>query len=282
MINKIIIIFVKLLNFSLFFHASHDENFDTIEAKQLSNIEDLRFSLINIPFGNRIYYFLSYRKISNNFFNVENFTFIYLLDYDIKWGRKTADALEFQVKNYVKSIDNQSIEKTNEQEVFLKQRISESNESMSTIRNKITHYTTILFAFASALVYLFTKTSVAFCPSFVALIYYYLLLIITVQVINLALFLRKGMMINSFYQSSFKDLRRSDYKHELTKSFYRDWLAKNDDTRYFAGIVKNAEKYLYRSICIGLISFVIVNSFSNENTYIKNDSVLTISETYII
>lgn len=62
-----------------------------------------------------------------------------------------------KVKEYVENIRNQSIEKTKEQEEFLKQRISENNGSMSTIRYKITHYTTIIFAFASALVYLFTK-----------------------------------------------------------------------------------------------------------------------------
>lgn len=282
MINKIFFIFIKILNYSLFFHTSYDENFDTIESEQSISIVNLRFSLINIPLGRKIYYFITYRKTSDNYFNRKNFNLIYLLDYDLKWGRKTANIIEGQVKDYVKNIYNQPIEKTKEQESFLKQRISESNESMSTIRNKITHYTTIMFAFASALTYLYTKTSIPFCPSFVAFIYHYLLFIITVQVLNLALFLRKGMMINSFYQSSFKELRQSDYKHELTISIYRDWLARNDDTRYFSGIVKNAEKYLYRSICIGLISFLVVNSFSNNNTHIKNDNILTIPDSHII
>ncbi|MBN3114380.1 hypothetical protein H4F46_05625 [Pectobacterium brasiliense] len=282
MINKIFSIFIKILNYSLFFHTSYDENFDTIESEQSISFVNLRFSLINIPFGRKIYYFITYRKTSDNYFNRKDFNLIYLLDYDLKWGRKTANIIEGQVKDYVKNIYNQTIEKTKEQESFLKQRISESNESMSTIRNKITHYTTIMFAFASALTYLYTKTSISFCPSFVAFIYHYLLFIITVQVLNLALFLRKGMMINSFYQSSFKELRQSDYKHELTTSIYRDWLARNDDTRYFSGIVKNAEKYLYRSICIGLISFLVVNSFSNNNTHIKNDNILTIPDSHII
>ncbi|ECJ2319310.1 hypothetical protein FNH64_24750 [Salmonella enterica subsp. diarizonae] len=165
----------------------------------------------------------------------------------------------------MENIENQSAEKIKEQEEFLKQRITENNESMSTIRNKITHYTTIIFAFASALVYLFSKTSVVYSSNALALIYYYILLTITVQVVNSALFLRKGMLISSFYQSSFKELRTSAYKHELIKSFYRDWFAKNDDVRYFAGIVKNAEKYLYRAICIGFMFFILITLLSNEN-----------------
>lgn len=136
---------------------------------------------------------------------------------------------------------------------------------MSTIRNKITHYTTIIFAFASALVYLFTKKFVVYTLNTLALIYYYILLTITVQVVNSALFLRKGMLISSFYQSSFKELRMLAYKHEITKSFYRDWFAKNDDVRYFAGIIKNAEKYLYRAIYIGFIFFILITLSSNED-----------------
>ena len=136
-----------------------------------------------------------------------------------------------------------------------------------------------MLAFASALVYLFTKTSAIYSSSVLILIYYYILLIITVQVVNLALFLRKGMLISSFYQSSFKELRTSVYKKELTKSFYRDWFAKNDDVRYFAGIVKNAEKHLYRAICIGFIFFTLITLSSNEN---NQTDTLHSSEVYIV
>ncbi|CAI1570528.1 hypothetical protein [Serratia entomophila] len=265
MINNIAYLIMKFLNYSLLFHTSDDENFDTLEARQKCVLANLRLSLIAIPFGNKNYYIFTFKKIASNFFNKENYGFLFILDYDLKWGRKSPDFIENKVREYVENIGNQSVEKTKEQEEFLKQRISENNENMSTIRNKITHYTTIMFAFASALVYLFTKTSVVYASNTLTLIYYYILLTITVQVVNSALFLRKGMLISSFYQSSFKELRTSAYKHELTKSFYRDWFAKNDDVRYFAGIIKNAEKYLYRAICIGFIFFILITLSSRED-----------------
>lgn len=268
-----------LLNYSLFFHTSNDENFDTLESGWRRVPENLRLSLLAIPFGNKVYYIITYKKINTKFFNKKNYDLFFILDYDLKWGRNSSDFIEEKVKVYANQMDSQSIEKIKEQEEFLKQRISENNESMSTLRNKITHYTTIFFAFASALVYLFTKTSVIFSSDILALIYHYLLFTITIYVTNIALFLRKGMLINSFYQSSFKELRTSVYKHELTKSFYRDWFAKNDDVRYFSGIVKNAEKYLYRAIIIGLISFVLVTFLSKEkkptdNHHISKDYIL--------
>lgn len=256
---------MKFLNYSLLFHTSDDENFDTLEVRQQCVLDNLRLSLLAIPFGSKIYYIFTYRKITTKFLKKENYRFSFILDYDSTWGRKSPEFIENKVNEYVKHIENQPLEKTKEQEEFLKQRISENNENMSTIRNKITHYTTMIFAFASALVYLFAKTSVVYSSNTLALIYYYILLTITVQVVNSALFLRKGMLISSFYQSSFKELRTSTYKHELIKSFYRDWFAKNDDVRYFAGIVKNAEKYLYRAICIGFIFFILITLSSNED-----------------
>lgn len=265
MINNIIYLIIKLLNYSLLFHTSDDENFDTLEVRRQCVHPNLRLSLISIPFGNKNYYIFTFKKVASNFFNTENYSFLLILDYDLKWGRKSPYFIENKVREYVENIENQSAEKIKEQEEFLKQRITENNESMSTIRNKITHYTTIIFAFASALVYLFSKTSVVYSSNALALIYYYILLTITVQVVNSALFLRKGMLISSFYQSSFKELRTSAYKHELIKSFYRDWFAKNDDVRYFAGIVKNAEKYLYRAICIGFMFFILITLLSNED-----------------
>ncbi|HBS2480738.1 hypothetical protein [Klebsiella pneumoniae] len=282
MINNIVYLITKFLNYSLLMHTSDDENFDTLEVKQQCILSNLRLSLLAIPLGNKIYYICTYKKIVDNILKKENYSFTYILDYDLKWGRKSPDLIEKSVSEYVKNIENQSVKKTEEQEEFLKQRISENNESMSTIRNKITHYTTIMFALASGLTYLYTKISVFIFPNLQALIYYYLLLIITTQVLNLALFLRKGMMTSSFYQSSFKELRTSTYKCELTKSFYRDWLAKNDDVRYFTGIVKNAEKHLYRSICIGLIAFLVVSTFPNENVKQNNHGISKFSENYII
>ncbi|WP_270447651.1 hypothetical protein [Klebsiella pneumoniae] len=279
MINNIIYLIIRFLNYSLLFHTSVDENFDTLETRQQCVLDNLRLSLIAIPLGNKIYYILTFKKSSPDLLKKENFGFLFILDYDLKWGRKSPDFIESQVEKYVKNIEAQSMEKTKEQEEFLKQRISENNESMSVIRNKITHYTAIMLAFASALVYLFTKTSAIYSSSVLILIYYYILLIITVQVVNLALFLRKGMLISSFYQSSFKELRTSVYKKELTKSFYRDWFAKNDDVRYFAGIVKNAEKHLYRAICIGFIFFTLITLSSNEN---NQTDTLHSSEVYIV
>lgn len=256
---------IKLLNYSLLFHASCDENFDTLEIRQQCISATLRISLISIPCGNKKYYIFTFRKMVANFFNKENYNFIFILDYDLECKRKSPDSIDNEVKEYVKTIKNQSAKKTKEQEEFLKQRISENNENMSTIRNKITHYTTIMLAFASVLVYLFTKISDVYTSNTLSLIYYYILLTITVQVVNSALFLRKGMLINSFYQSSLNDLITSNYNHELTKSFYRDYLAKNDDVRYFAGIIKNAEKYLYRAICIGFVFFILLTLLSNKD-----------------
>ncbi|PWC22828.1 hypothetical protein DDT52_00730 [Brenneria roseae subsp. roseae] len=282
MINKIIFIVVKILNYSLLFHTSIDDNFDTIEKMEQVSHVNVRISLITIPFGSRIFYFLTYKKEGCIFFEKENFNSFFVLDYDLKWGRKKEDIIESLVNDYKIHIDNQPIEKIKNQDEFLKQKISENNDSMSTVRNKITHYTTIMLALTGALTYLYTKISIADLSNYLSLFFCYLLIIITAQIINLALFLRKGMMVSSFYQSSFKDLKNSSYKHELTKSLYRDWLAKNDDVRYFSGIVKNSEKYLYRAICIGIIAFIIITLSSGSSSEIKTEIFLSVPDTHII
>lgn len=58
---------MKFLNYSLLFHTSDDENFDTLEVRQQCVLDNLRLSLLAIPFGSKIYYIFTYRKITTKF-----------------------------------------------------------------------------------------------------------------------------------------------------------------------------------------------------------------------
>ncbi|EEX9031742.1 hypothetical protein E9Z92_001684 [Escherichia coli] len=272
---------IKLLNFSLLFHTSLDENFDTIEKRNVINSTSLRVSLLCFPVGSKIIYLLTFNKKSNRILDKSNFQFFTSIHYDTLCPRISGTKIEEYVMTYSQYIKSILPKRRKEQEDFLKQRLSENNDSLSNLQSKITHYTTITIALTGAVVYLQTILPSANTNIAIRFISYYLFFILLVDIINLFLFLRKGMMVSSFSQSSFKSLKFDNSNHALTKAIYRDWIARKDDVRYFAGIVRNAEKYLYRSILVGITLYMFSISLQYYSDNPVNEIIFTPSGMFL-
>ncbi|HAM5500668.1 TPA: hypothetical protein IB137_004796, partial [Escherichia coli] len=147
---------IKLLNFSLLFHTSLDENFDTIEKRNVINSTSLRVSLLCFPVGSKIIYLLTFNKKSNRILDKSNFQFFTSIHYDTLCPRISGTKIEEYVMAYSQYIKSILPKRRKEQEDFLKQRLSENNDSLSNLQSKITHYTTITIALTGAVVYLQT------------------------------------------------------------------------------------------------------------------------------
>ncbi|KAB7895994.1 hypothetical protein GA565_08330 [Rouxiella sp. S1S-2] len=277
MINKSLYFLAKIFNCSLLLHVSHDMNFDTVDGK--NNFRDFRISFLQIPLGEKILYFLTYKIIGTTVFSRKNFKFFYSLKFDSIQKRIGSQCIDTLVKQYEQNVSSKlELNQLNQQEAFLTQRISECNDSISNVYNRISYYLTIMLAFFGVITYLFT---VNFNCEFLIIqtIYYYLILIIIFDNISLAFFIKKGLSVNSFHRSSFKDLRTDSGSDALAKSLYRDWTASKNDTEYFVGILKNSEKYMYRIIVIGIITLslsyipqVVKPSNSGNNIIIESHS----------
>ncbi|EFN9426897.1 TPA: hypothetical protein ACXGT9_005045, partial [Escherichia coli] len=269
------------LNFSLLFHTSLDESFDTIEKRNVINSTSLRVSLLCFPVGSKIIYLLTFNKKSKRILDKSNFHFFTSIHYDTLCPRISGAKIEEYVMAYSQYIKSILPKRRKEQEDFLKQRLSENNDSLSNLQSKITHYTTITIALTGAVVYLQTILPSANTNFAIRFISYYLFFILLVNIINLFLFLRKGMMVSSFSQSSFKSLKFDNSNYALTKAIYRDWIARKDDVRYFAGIVRNAEKYLYRSILVGITLYMFSISLQYYSDNPVNEIIFTPSGMFL-
>ena len=98
---------IKLLNFSLLFHTSLDESFDTIEKRNVINSTSLRVSLLCFPVGSKIIYLLTFNKKSKRILDKSNFHFFTSIHYDTLCPRISGAKIEEYVmaySQYIKSI----------------------------------------------------------------------------------------------------------------------------------------------------------------------------------
>lgn len=261
---------IRILNLSLILHVSSDANFDTIEAKiENDSIKSLRFSLFYLPIGLKIYYFftLSFDDKCKCIASKKH-----ILDYNLCEGRKSKEIIDKSVDKYISdTLKNINEKERVRQEEFLKIRISENKSGMSVIHNKTSYYTTIMLALASFYIYLTVELLKTPIDNMLAYFSCYTLATLIIFMVNLSIFLKNCIQVNSFHSSSFKTLREDHTRYALTKAFYRDWYASNDDVRYFTGLVRNCEKYLYLSIIFGVITFAVL-SLNNQKTSPKTYS----------
>lgn len=263
MLNKLLFLLTKILNSSPLFHISADDNFDTIEKNNFSAGQEFRLALLALSFGTIKIYLITGTFTANPFKWKETSLF-YRLSFDIVQKRKSPSILEAQMNKYenitLKNIDDETRTK---QEEFLKLRIAENNDSLSSIFNKVNYHTTIILAYAAVLVYTYTKLIGLQITATTTLIYY-LAIINLLNMFDLMFLLKMTVSISGFTRSTFKELRSCNEKYSLTKSLYFDWAASTDDVKYFAGLAKNSEIISMRIIFIGIIVLVSTTLFPEQ------------------
>lgn len=283
--NKLKIVSAKLLNFSLFLHVSDDENYDTIEQCKIDSDTHFRFSFLYIPLGDKLLYFFTFkREIKSSKSNL-SFKLIHGIKFDEKQTRETQSTIESAVIKYEEdTLKKVTKHRLRQQEEFMKLRIAERENSMSTMYNKINYHISIMLAFSAALVFIYSKIQEIASIDYLWCLIYYLLLINFFDTLSLGIFLRKSIQVKGFYRSSFKELRTSEKDYALAKSLYRDWYAGNSDASYFSGMTRNSEKLLFRVILNGLIILLFVLLFTGKHDKINKNtpSIIQHSDNYIL
>lgn len=251
---------MKILNILPIFHVSNDDNFGTY-----CDFSTARLSLLSIPIGVNIIYLISMNR-SNNKFNF--FTFI---SFDVIQSRVKPNEVEEKVKKYESYLKTSTCLQRIQQEEFLKIRIAESIGSLYSLHNKVSFYSTIGLALFGFLGFLLTEIVSFKAFLYIKLVSCFFWGLSLVYAINLALFIKKSIAVSSFYKSSFGDLKNNTEETALSTAFYRDWYDVNDAVRYYASLVKNIEKYLYRLIgsctLAWLCIFILNNFFSYTYDY---------------
>ncbi|MFP2485677.1 hypothetical protein [Enterobacter ludwigii] len=282
MIKNIMFIILKMFNVNPIVHISIDENFDTIIPSLVTRKNTFRLSLVALNAGTIKIYIITF-LFSPQTFKFSELNFIKALHFDKVQHRKTDIELQAMTDTY----EVQTLQKINNddkamQEEFLKIRISENNDSLSNIFDKLNYYTTIILAFSAALIYAYSKL-IEFQLNITTYLIYYIAFINLLDLLDLILLLRRSVSISGFIRSSFKDLRKSKTTYALTKSLYFDWAASTDDVKYYAGLTKNTEMRSFRVILLGfflLISTTIFyNNAENDNSgtlfYLQSYTSLT-------
>ncbi len=251
---------LKLLNTLPIFHISNDDNFGTY-----NNFSTARLSLFSIPLGTNIIYVISLNRVNNKF------NFFKCISFDELQSRVEPSEVEEKVKSYELYLRTSTNLQQIQQEEFLKIRIAESIGSLYSLHNKVSFYSTIGLALFGFLGFLLTEIVNFKTFFYIKLSPYFLWGLSLVYATNLTLFIKKAIAVSSFYKSSFGDLKKNSKETALSTAFYRDWYDIKDAVRYYASLVKNIEKYLYRLIgaCIltWLSIFILSNFFSYTYDY---------------
>ncbi|MHA3357381.1 hypothetical protein ACX1HO_19135 [Yersinia enterocolitica] len=246
--------FLLIFNYLPFFHISNDQNFGTY-----NDLDTARFSLFSLPLGESIFYlFTLYKKD-----DIWHINLYKKLSFDQVQSRVKPSEIEEKVaayENYIVGISDQERER---QEEFLKIRIAELTGALYSLHNKVSFYSTIGLALLGFLGYLLGEIVNSNLPIMLIWIFYALWGLSFLYALNLVLFIRSSIAVNSFYKSSFSGLKKDPKKTALAISFYRDWYDINDVVRYIASLVKNIEKYLYWLISSCVVTWVCMFLTSN-------------------
>lgn len=274
---NIIYFLLKIFNFIPLLHFSQDKNFDTISRSFFSLNDTFRISLIALNFGTYKIYLITISIIPTSW-QFLNFRFFDILSFDQVQGRMTAQDITKLANEYeYDTLKKINTETRLRQEEFLKMRISENNDALNNIFNKLNYYTTIILAFSAALVYAYSKLN-EIPLSIATTIIYSIVIINVLDIFDLILLLRRSVSISGFIRSTFKNLRTSNDNYSLTKSLYFDWIASTNDVKYYAGLTKNAEMRSVRVILTGFLLLICAtltfNSIEQENNgslmYLQN------------
>ncbi|HBC7431402.1 TPA: hypothetical protein KEY68_003702 [Providencia rettgeri] len=245
-----------ILNSIPIIHVSNDDNYGTYH-----NIETIRISLLSIPLGKKIFYFLSKKR---NCKKIELFKVIY---FDIEQCRVSPEEVDEKVSNYELYLKTTSPLQREKQEEFLKIRIAESIGSLSSLHNKVSFYSTIGLALFGFLGYLLTE--IVNLKTFIYIKWWLFSFwsLSALYALNLVFFIKAAIAVTSFNKSKFSTLRNNVKETALLTAFYRDWYDITDAVRYHASLVKNIEKYLSYLIISCVLTWGILFISTNILTY---------------
>ncbi|MEC6796819.1 hypothetical protein VXS03_07150 [Photobacterium sp. S4TG1] len=254
-LDEMILICCKFLNYLPLFHLSCDESFDTIKS-----MTNFRFSFISLPWGDKHLYFLSYKK------GIKFFHVLRLSDINKPYEEEQVNDLTDKFLSLEDDKENLNSQLRIE---FLKFKYAELQNSINTLNNKVNNYIAISLVYIGVFTYLFKIAINVTSLPFVFFIWI-LLTLFGINLLNVLILLRRYLQVKSYMKSKFSSFKQSPDWRSLAKSFYIDWLTSKDEQNASASLVLNIEKYFIRSIVFSLLLFF---SITIEPYMIKTSSV---------
>ncbi|MBM0511876.1 hypothetical protein [Aeromonas hydrophila] len=262
--NKFIFYICRGLNLLPILHISNDKEFDSVST--LTELTDLRISLIALPLGDKYLYFVSYCT-SSGF----NFVFNIKLS-DIQPPQNQSELTE-KKENFLTLKDDDKGSQSQLRIELLKHKYAECQGSINTLNNKVNSYIAIALVYAG-LFALLLKLCLRYQDALFGWLTWSLFLISGISLANVLILLHRYLQVKQTLKSKFSDFKENPSWKSLAKSIYIDWITAKDEQIEAASIVKNIEKYFIRSIASALFllfSIFLSHTYKITSPLIKGD-----------
>lgn len=268
MINKgdgIINIILWIWSHLPIFSLSDDDNFATLEWKKIRLRQaHLRISLLNLMFGDRILYVITYdikqRKLKlAQLLCLEKMEGILLTDENI-------EGIQNRFRNHIQSLNGEELEIEKE---ALSYHIQNEEQRISTSMDKLNIYATIILTVLPLFLAILDLKKVFSLP--LSLLVGVILLIYAL--LNICAYVFRVIKIRGIEKSSFRDLRESQNKEkEILVQYQYDWQQLKYKAQLFVSFVLNLQEWVVAILVLAIfisigVSFESVSSDTKVGNY---------------
>lgn len=256
---------LKYWSYLPFLALTDDGNFGTNIFKKSK--KKRRFSIINIMFGSRIFYFFTFsfeiekynsdkkynenrikKKIKYDFYKKLE------LDADDKFLKNDEKyELKSKVNNYENHLSKISLKKAEKEEEFLKYLIEGDNLRLEKCYNKINAYTAIflmVIPFSLAIFQQFyseeaKKIILDNFDKLMVIVFFYCIL-------NLMQYICDSMKVRGVAKSQFSDFKKKSAVKNYIGSYYSDWYSNRKFTELIVSYVSNIQDWIIITLFLGI------------------------------
>ncbi|MFA0061785.1 hypothetical protein AB4370_18500 [Vibrio cyclitrophicus] len=230
--------FFWILNISPILHISRDKGFDSI-----TQLTDLRISLLSLPWGDKHLYFISRTK-------EKGFEFFSVLKISDLQPSRSQEELKNCKSNFLELDDDADEMKSQLRIDFLKHKHTDCQNSLNTLNNKVNSYIAIALVYAGVCTFLFKSLLQIPVSTTSCLLMWGGFALSIIFLINVLVLLRRYLQVKASTKSMFNSFKDSPDWKKLSAGIYIDWLTSQEEQTAAATLVRNIEKYFIRSIAL--------------------------------
>lgn len=251
-----------------FFCLSDDDNFANLNWRKIKEGKShLRFSLINIMFGDSILYFTTV-DIKRKKFSLFYILYLKNMEGILLTEEKIAD-IEEKYKQHISTLNDQEMEAEKEKLAY---HIQNEEQRISRSMDKINIYATIILTVLPLILAILDLKAVINLPftliAGVAFIVYALL--------NICTYIFRAIKVTAISKSSFSDLKKSSRKDkELLVQYYYDWQQLKYKAQLFVSFVLNLQEWMILILVLSVgvsSSIAFKDNISNKYMYNRTES----------
>lgn len=242
---------------------SDDDNFANLEIQNLKE-GHLRFSLINIMLGDKIFYLITFD------IKQRKFKLLYEISLeDMPCNRISDQQIKEIQERYREHLNNISSDDIEVERESLCYHINSEEQRIDSSITKINMYTTIMLTVLPLLLAFFDFKIVTILPIWLKICF----ALIVYSLINICKYIFRSIKVRKISKSSFKDLRNSENKaKEINIQYQYDWQQLKFKAQLFVSFVLNLQEWVIFVLIIAIF-FSISLSKLNMKT---EDPVLTV------